>query len=187
MNELGKDTDPETFRQYYYLKEQLTAFCRENGLRISGGKPELTERVYGYLLTGERAAWERTPRPRTVAAEIRPDTAIGPDLLLSQTVRAFFEEHIGTSFTFCLGFNRWLRDNPERTFGDAVNAYREIKEAGRHQRTVIGRQFEYNTYIRDFFADNPGRTLKDAIVCWKHKKALPGSNRYDRSDLEVFL
>ncbi len=50
-------------------------------------------------------------------------------------------------------------------------------------KAVIDRQFEYNTYIRDFFADNEGKSLKDAIKCWKYKKGLRGHNRYEKSDL----
>ena len=50
-------------------------------------------------------------------------------------------------------------------------------------KTVIGKQFEYNTYVRDFFADNPGASLEDAIRCWNYKKSLKGHNRYERSDL----
>ena len=41
---LDRSLDGETFRSYYYLKEELTAFCRENGLPVSGGKLEITER-----------------------------------------------------------------------------------------------------------------------------------------------
>lgn len=51
------------------------------------------------------------------------------------------------------------------------------------RKTEIGGQFEYNTYIRDFFADNPGKSLHDAIVCWNYKKGLPGHHRYEQSDL----
>ena len=51
----------------------------------------------------------------------------------------------------------------------------------------IGGQFEYNTYIRDFFADNPGKSLHDAIVCWNYKKGLPGHHRYDPSDLRALI
>lgn len=47
----------------------------------------------------------------------------------------------------------------------------------------IDKQFEYNTYIRDFFADNQGKSLEQAIQCWKYKKQLPGHNRYERADL----
>lgn len=50
-------------------------------------------------------------------------------------------------------------------------------------KATIGKQFEYNTYIRDFFADNKEKTLEDAIKCWNYKKRLQGSNRYERSDL----
>ena len=47
----------------------------------------------------------------------------------------------------------------------------------------IDRQFEYNTYIRDFFANNKGKNLDDAIKCWKYKKQLQGHNKYEKSDL----
>ncbi|WP_438759974.1 hypothetical protein [Enterococcus sp. AZ194] len=49
--------------------------------------------------------------------------------------------------------------------------------------TTIDKQFEYNTYIRDFFAQNKTRPLSDAIICWKYKKSLPGPNKYDQNDL----
>ena len=49
----------------------------------------------------------------------------------------------------------------------------------------IDKQFEYNTYIRDFFADNRGKSLDEAIKCRKYKKQLPGHNRYEKSDLDV--
>lgn len=49
--------------------------------------------------------------------------------------------------------------------------------------TKINKQFEYNTYIRDFFADNKGKSLDDAIRCCKYKKQSQGRNRYEKSDL----
>ena len=52
-------------------------------------------------------------------------------------------------------------------------------------KSPIAKQFEYNTYIRDFFEDNAGKTLNDAIKCWKYKKSLKGHNRYEQSDLVV--
>ena len=56
-------------------------------------------------------------------------------------------------------------------------------EEKKQGKTVIDKQFEYNTYIRDFFDENKGKSLDDAIICWKHKKSLPGHNRYEQSDL----
>lgn len=50
---LDRKLDSKTFRDYYYLKEELVSFCRENGLPVSGGKIELTERIAVFLETGE--------------------------------------------------------------------------------------------------------------------------------------
>ena len=47
--DLKKDLDSKIFRSYYYLKEELAAFCRAEGLPVSGGKKELTERIASYL------------------------------------------------------------------------------------------------------------------------------------------
>ena len=66
---------------------------------------------------------------------------------------------------------------------DAINAYYQILEEKKKGKTTIGKQFEYNTYIRDFFEDNQGRSLDEAITCWKYKKSLQGHNRYEKSDL----
>ena len=49
--DLSTKLDAATFRSYYYLKEELVSFCRENGLPASGGKEEITERIACYLDT----------------------------------------------------------------------------------------------------------------------------------------
>ena len=40
--ELSKFMNAETFSSYYYLKEELVAFCKELGLPTSGNKQELS-------------------------------------------------------------------------------------------------------------------------------------------------
>ncbi len=42
---LSKKLDSKSFLNFYYLKEELIDFCRENGLPVSGGQLELTERI----------------------------------------------------------------------------------------------------------------------------------------------
>jgi hypothetical protein len=44
----------KTFREYYYLKEELITFCRNEGLSTSGGKIELIDRIAHFLDTGEK-------------------------------------------------------------------------------------------------------------------------------------
>ena len=114
---------------------------------------------------------------------ITDDTIIEENLACSETHRAFFIQRIGKGFSFNVPFQKWLKANAGKTYREAVEAYCRILEEKKNGKTAIAAQFEYNTYIRDFFASNHGRSLEDAIVCWKYKKSLPGHNRYEKSDL----
>ncbi len=181
--ELNIGLDSNIFRSFYYLKEELVSFCRENNLPTSGGKVELTDRIALFLDTG-KVAKAHTQRKATVSiGTITEATEIEADIVCSEKHRAFFKEKIGKSFSFNVAFQKWLKANSGKTYGDAINAYYEILEEKKKGKTAIDKQFEYNTYIRDFFGDNKGKTLEEAITCWKYKKSLQGHNRYERSDL----
>lgn len=54
------------------------------------------------------------------------DDVIVPNLVCSQQLRAFFEEHLGKDFRYKVKFQGWLRDNAGLTFRDAVEAYKEL-------------------------------------------------------------
>ena len=82
-----------------------------------------------------------------------------------------------------MAFQNWLRENTGKTYRDAIDAYFRILEEKKKGKSTIDRQFEYNTYIRDFFTDNPDKTLTEAIKCWNYKKCLKGHNRYEKNDL----
>jgi hypothetical protein len=47
-------------------------------------------------------------------------------------------------------------------------------EEKKKSKTTIDKQFEYNTYIRNFVDDNKGYSLEDAIKWWKYKKDCKG-------------
>ena len=181
--ELNKGMDGTTFLSYYYLKQELVDFCRENGLPVSGGKKELTDRISHFLDTGNILKTSAKKKTVNDIGVITDNTVIEPDIVCSEKHRAFFTNKIGKNFTFNVLFQKWLKENAGKSYSDAVNAYYRIKTEKKQGKTEIGRQFEYNQYIRDFFNDNQGKNLEEAIACWKYKKSLPGHNHYDRSDL----
>lgn len=186
MNErpaLAPGLDSATFRSFYYLKEELVAFCRENRLPTSGGKLELAQRIAHYLDTGEVLQAVSAQRARPSVGAIHEGMEIEPDFVCSETHRAFFKEKIGKGFSFNVGFQKWLKANTGKTYAEAVAAYHQLLAEKKSAPTAIDRQFEYNTYIRSFFAENQGLRLEDAIRCWKHKKSQPGHNRYEKGDL----
>ena len=55
---LDTDLSSAAFREWYWLKEELTDFCRGNGLSAAGSKTELADRIALYLDTGKA----ETPR-----------------------------------------------------------------------------------------------------------------------------
>ena len=185
--ELNINLDSKTFQDYYYLKAELAVFCRDNHLPTSGGKQELTDRISFFLDTGkvQKPISKRTARHKTLTSKLTRGSTIEENFVCTETHRAFFEKEIGNTFSFNVPFQKWLKTHAGKTYEDAIDAYYEILEKKKAGKSSIGKQFEYNTYIRDFFADNPGKTLKEAIRCWKFKKGLKGHSRYERSDLDA--
>jgi len=181
---LDKNLNSDTFRSYYYLKEELVAFCKQEGLQASGGKTELTERIAHYLDTGERLT-SQNARSYTHSriASISDDDTVEEGFICSEKHRAFFVQRIGKGFTFNVAFQKWLKTNAGKTYKEAIEAYHRIIAEKKTTKTTIDSQFEYNAYIRDFFEKNQGRSLDDAIKCWKYKKGVQGHNRYEKTDL----
>lgn len=183
--ELTIELKSKEFLEYYYLKEELVYFCRENGLPASGGKTELTERIAYFLDTGKVLAAKTVRTQKHKISTITRDSTIESDFVCSELHRAFFKREIGESFSFNVAFQKWLKSNAGKTYADAIVAYNEIKNTKKPGKKDIGSQFEYNTYVRDFFEDNKGASLEDAIKCWKFKKSIKGHNKYERTDLKA--
>ncbi len=177
--------DSKTFKEYYYLKEELIDFCRKNNLQTTGGKLELAERIANFLDTGERIYKSHNNRKTIIRHEITLNTIIEENFVCSEKHRAFYKEHIGNSFSFNVAFQKWLKSNAGKTYQDSIIAYYQILDDKKKNKATISRQFEYNTYIRDFFNDNNDKGLEQAIKCWKYKKSLKGHNKYERDDLKV--
>ena len=186
MVKLTKDLNAEEFKEYYFLKEDLKDFCRSEGLKVSGSKEDLENRIIHYLSTGEKLNEPRiTQFSNESKSEISLDSRLGENFKCSEDKRAFFKKEIGPGFKFKVKFQKWLKSNPDKTYREAIEAYHEIQSS--KEKTKIDKQFQYNQYIRDFFEDNDDKSLDDAIKCWKYKKSLKGHNRYEKSDLRALL
>ena len=130
MNKLNKYLKPEEFSEYYFLKEELKDFCRMEGLKVSGSKQDLENRIIHYLATGERLNEPVIKEYRTESlSEITLDSRLGENFKCSEDKRAFFEKEIGKGFKFKVNFQKWLKSNPDKTYADAIAAYHEIQSS----------------------------------------------------------
>ena len=182
--DLEKNMDADLFLSFYYLKEELIDFCRLNRLSTQGGKIEITDRIAHFLRTGERKQYtvKRAVQRKRTLSELSLNSIIEKNVKCSEVHRTFFKNQIGPTFRFNLRFQNWLKENSGKKYSDAIEAYQNILND--KTPTKIDRQFEYNTYIRDFFDDNKNLNLQQAISCWKFKKSQPGHNKYEQRDLE---
>jgi hypothetical protein len=183
---LDKQISGADFENFYWLKAELTVFCREVGLSTSGSKQELTARISQYLRTGkiEASTPRKSPKTASTQADEPPSlaTVITANYRSTEAIRAFFKRVIGENFHFCVAFQQYFKANIGKTFADAVDYWYQL-EAQRKDptyQTEIAPQFEYNRFTRAYFADpaNAGKKRQDAIEAWNKVKAEPGSNRY---------
>lgn len=187
---LDNSLDKKTFKEYYYLKEELIEFCKKNDLQTTGSKLELIERIANFLDTGKKIYVTHTTRKNRTTDEITLSTIIEDNFVCSEKHRAFYKKQVGDNFSFNVAFQKWLKNNSGKTYQDSIKAYYQILEDKKKNKTIIDKQFEYNTYIRDFFDDNKDKTdthmgLEQAIKCWKYKKSLKGHNKYEKDDLKA--
>lgn len=177
---LTKDIGVQSFKDFYWLKEELQLFCRGNGISTSGSKIEISDRIETYLRTGEIKKPVRKSRLNKrieTQGDLSLDTVIIENHRCSQEVRVFFKTVI-SDFHFSTYIQNYFKKNIGKTYRDAVNAWYEEEERKKDPayKKKIAPQFEYNQFTRDFFADP--KNHEEAIEAWKNIKRLPGSNKY---------
>ncbi|WP_137789240.1 DUF6434 domain-containing protein [Bacillus sp. E(2018)] len=179
---LTKQLSIKSFKEYYWLKEELQRFCRTEGLSTSGSKIEISHRIETYLETGKILKPTRKIIAKKEASkELSLDTVITENHRCGQEVRAFFKSHI-PNFHFSTYIQSFFKENVGKTYHDVVKNWyeEEVRKKDPTYKKEIGTQFQYNQFTRDFFADpnNRGKSREDVINAWNTIKSLPGSNKY---------
>ncbi|RYX82909.1 cytoplasmic protein [bacterium] len=189
--ELSDKISIDDFTSFYWLKKELTVFCKIKGINTTGSKIEITERIKGFLTTGQKTIQAKNETPKTAStfdwstSVLSLDTVLTDNYKSTENVRAFLKSQIGNHFRFTIDFMKWAEQNTGKTLGDAITKWNGLYnlKKDKNYKTKIAPQFEYNRYMRAFLADNPDKTMKDAIRFWKLKRGLRGDNEYAESDL----
>lgn len=188
-------TSGAELRRWYWLKSELEAQAKATGVRATGGKYTILDRLAHFLDTGE-TIWPGDVRskPRSSfdwhSAPLTPETVITDSYRNTQNVRRFFKAHAGESFKFNIAFMAWMKDNCGKTLADAVAEYHRLKaEAAKPGfQSEIAHHNQFNQYTRDFLADNPEKGMDDVRKYWALKRDMPsedGRHVYHRSDLDL--
>lgn len=153
----------DEFRAWYWLKSELVAFCRTEGLPTSGLKAEVRDRITAYL-SGEALP---EPKRRTKRAGAMPetfalDTVVGEGWRCSPKLGAFYRSVCGPGFRFNAAMRDFVHNGAGRTLADGIGVY----EASKNQKGPIAASLEYNQHMRRYFARHPNATREEAIAAW---------------------
>ncbi len=177
----------EELKRWYWLKEELTAFCKMKKLSYAGTKFDILERIANVIDKGvsdfkisinkptSKFVWSRS--------KLTLNTIVTDTYTNGPNTRKFFKEHCGDKFHFSIPFMKFMKNNCGKTLEDAVKEWERLHELSKQKnfKSDIPSGNQYNQYIRDFFADNPGKTITEARHFWKLKKSLPlGKHIYEK-------
>ena len=185
----------QELRRWYWLKEELLAEAKRRGLKSTGGKFTLLDRIAHHIDTGQ-TVWpgdKSTPAKSKFdwhSETLTPETIITDSYRNSQNVRRFFKSQVGDGFKFNIAFMTWMKTNAGKTLADAVAEYRRQQDTAAQPgfQTEIAHHNQFNQYTRDFLDVFPGAKLSLVRKAWAAKRALPsetGRHVFDLSDVDL--
>jgi len=183
------------FRQWYWLKDELVSLCKMTGLKTTGRKSELMNRIQ-FSIDNEGQRQTESSKKKALSkfnwakASLSLSTVITDNVSFGPNFRNFMKKHIGPGFSCHSDFMEWVKSNTGKTLEDSLIAYKELelRKKDPNFKREIATNNMFNQYTRDFIEDNPGAGLKEARKHWMKKKHLPtkdGFIRYDRTDLNL--
>ncbi len=188
--DIAQCADAASFRKWYYLKEELVSFARAHGIKTTGGKFEIADRIAYFIDHGTPPVEVNTAKKVTSKFDwhsetLTTDTVITDSYKNTQNMRRFMRGTI-PGFKFSIPFMDWMKANAGRTLADAVVAAKQFeadKKAGKKQPDQPHNQ--YNAYTRAYFAHVPNGTQKELRSLWALRRKQPGPYVFDPSDLEL--
>jgi SAP domain-containing new25 len=162
---LNCQTNAQEFLRWYWLKEELIAFCRFARIPASGPKPELTVRIAAHLAGQALSTSPRPSRNAQMPTEFTLETTIGQGWRCSLPLGVFLRAHCGRTFRFNAAVRKFVHTQVGRSLAEAVECYR-LSVAPDSPQTEIAPQLEYNRHTREFYANNPGASRQQVLEAW---------------------
>lgn len=185
-------TNSHDLLNWYWSKAELVSLAKKLTVPYSGGKFEIQDRIIHFFDTGEILKPKRTKPTSTFDWSKEPlsvDTRITDSYRNGPHARAFFEKHIGPSFSFNADFMSWMKENIGKTLQDAIEYYKfredQIK-SGKYKQSIPDYN-QFNLYTRDYFTYKPDGSMNEVRKLWDNKINLPGNNtiRFEKEDFKL--
>lgn len=174
--QLVEGLDAAEFTRWYWTMAELSSFAAVLGIARRGPKAELAERIRARLAgeSGATRGGQGGPRKARLSPPFGYDTVLPDRVVLSRELRDWFIGEVGPSFRSNAALRQFLADGQGRTLRDALACYL----ATRHDAAPpIGAQFEYNAFVRSWWARHPDGTAGELAQAWRRWRESPVDER----------
>jgi hypothetical protein len=163
------------FGRWYWTLAELQAFARSVGVRATGRKSEVTDRIAAHL--GGRDQPDAEPRPPAtpqLTGELRADTVIPHGQKSTRHLREFFDAEIGPSFRFDGHMRPFLADANGATLGDAIDHWHATRGLPLPTQSP---SLEFNAFTKEWHRHHPTGTTTACRAAWQRYRRLPVDQR----------
>jgi SAP domain-containing new25/Domain of unknown function (DUF6434) len=177
---LSPSLDATEFRRWYWLKQELVDFAKQEGLSASGDKPNLANRIALFLggvnpqVAGASTKVVRQTVSKRLSEPLTLETALGPKQASSQQLREFFVEAIGPRFSYDIHMRTFLASNETKTLGEAVAHWHATRNTAKPETLP---QLELVRFTKAWHRAHPAGTQVECRTAWKLYKSLPVEER----------
>jgi hypothetical protein len=168
------------FRRWYWLKEELIAFAKQERLSTTGDKPTLANRIELFLsgldpkIASATTQAARQTVSKRLAEPLTPATVLGPKQASSQQLRRYFKQAIGPSFSYDIHMRTFLASDHTKTLGEAVEHWHASRNAMKPDTLP---QLELVRFMKAWHQANPTGTQMECRAAWQRYKDLPIDER----------
>lgn len=170
---LTSDLTGQEFLRWYWLKDELLTFARTLGIRTTGKKDLLTQRITAHLdgRTFTEPSGITKQNTRQLSGTLTHATVIPVGQRCSQVLRTWFTAELGKSFHFDAEMRDFFATTDgTQTLDDAITHWHKTRN---HEPKTIGSQFEYNRFTRAWHEQYPHGSRNDLLAAWREYRNQP--------------
>lgn len=165
--------------RWYWLKNELIELARLLGLRTTGSKKTLTDRISAHLAGRIFHESPINQRRKPARYQLHPPlferTLVPCGQRCTQILRTWFRERVGATFTFDAEMRHFvLHTDGSQTLGDVLEHWHQTRDSG---VTRIGAQFEYNLFTPAWSSEHPHGTRGKLLSAWWQYRGTPVDER----------
>jgi SAP domain-containing new25 len=166
---LNSKLSAEDFQRWYWLKEELSEYCRVNNLSRSGSKPDIALRIIAHLSGEKLPPTTKVKKKGNMPLFFKLSDVIGRGWKCNPSLGAFFREHCGAGFRFNAAIRNFVHTQAGSSLQQAVECYRASVAPGAPKQEIIP-QNEYNRHTREFYQTHPKATRSQVLEAWWAKR-----------------